>query len=128
MCAQYSFSGEWIRPLEGTLVGALDMGGASAQITFVPGVPILDKSTEATFRLYGFEHRVYTHSHLCFGRDQMLLRLLAQLVQVGWWGVGGCGTGGPSLGGARGTDPAGVAWGAAGRTGRWGGAGGHLCP
>ncbi|XP_019496649.1 PREDICTED: ectonucleoside triphosphate diphosphohydrolase 8 isoform X2 [Hipposideros armiger] len=81
LLVKYSFSGEWIRPLEGTLVGALDMGGASAQITFVPGVPILDKSTEATFRLYGFEHRVYTHSHLCFGRDQMLLRLLAQLVQ-----------------------------------------------
>lgn len=81
LLVKYSFSGEWIRPLEGTLVGALDMGGASAQITFVPGVPVLDKSTEATFRLYGFEHRVYTHSHLCFGRDQMLLRLLAQLVQ-----------------------------------------------
>ncbi|KAF6269209.1 ectonucleoside triphosphate diphosphohydrolase 8 [Rhinolophus ferrumequinum] len=81
LLVKYSFSGEWIRPPEGTLVGALDMGGASTQITFVPGVPILDKSTEATFRLYGFEHQVYTHSYLCFGRDQMLLRLLAGLVQ-----------------------------------------------
>lgn len=81
LLVKYSFSGEWIRPPEGTLVGALDMGGASTQITFVPGVPILNKSNEATFRLYGFEHRVYTHSHLCFGRDQVLLRLLAQLVQ-----------------------------------------------
>uniref|UniRef100_A0A673VJC6 Ectonucleoside triphosphate diphosphohydrolase 8 n=1 Tax=Suricata suricatta TaxID=37032 RepID=A0A673VJC6_SURSU len=78
---KYSFSGEWIQPPEGTLVGALDMGGASTQITFVPGGPILDKSTQATFRLYGFEHSVYTHSYLCFGRDQMLSRLLAQLVQ-----------------------------------------------
>ncbi|XP_032254791.1 ectonucleoside triphosphate diphosphohydrolase 8 isoform X2 [Phoca vitulina] len=78
---KYSFSGEWIRPLEGTLVGALDMGGASTQITFVPGGPILDKSTQATFRLYGSEHRVYTHSYLCFGRDQMLTRLLARLVE-----------------------------------------------
>lgn len=79
-------------------MGALDMGGASTQITFLPGVPILDKSTEATFRLYGFEHRVYTHSYLCFGRDQMLLRLLARLVQVGWRGegVGRVGRGGPS--------------------------------
>lgn len=84
VCAQYSFSGEWIQPLEGTLVGALDMGGASTQITFVPGGPILDKSTQTTVRLYGSEHRVYTHSYLCFGRDQMLSRLLAQLVQVGW--------------------------------------------
>ncbi|XP_032722217.1 ectonucleoside triphosphate diphosphohydrolase 8 [Lontra canadensis] len=78
---KYSFSGEWIRPLEGPLVGALDMGGASTQITFVPGGPILDKSTQATFRLYGSEHSVYTHSYLCFGRDQMLTRLLAQLLQ-----------------------------------------------
>ncbi|XP_006918294.1 ectonucleoside triphosphate diphosphohydrolase 8 isoform X2 [Pteropus alecto] len=78
---KYSFSGEWIQPPEGTLVGALDMGGASTQITFVPGGPILDESTQATLHLYGFEHSVYTHSYLCFGRDQMLNRLLAALVQ-----------------------------------------------
>ncbi|TKC51665.1 hypothetical protein EI555_013234 [Monodon monoceros] len=81
VCGQYSFSGEWIQPLEGTLVGALDMGGASTQITFVPGGPILDTTTQATFRLYGTEHSVYTHSYLCFGHDQMLNRLLAGLVQ-----------------------------------------------
>lgn len=83
VCGQYSFSGEWIRPLEETLVGALDMGGASTQITFVPEGPIRDQSTQATFRLYGFDHSVYTHSYLCFGREQMLNRLLAGLVQVG---------------------------------------------
>uniref|UniRef100_A0A8D1XAJ1 Ectonucleoside triphosphate diphosphohydrolase 8 n=1 Tax=Sus scrofa TaxID=9823 RepID=A0A8D1XAJ1_PIG len=81
VCGQYSFSGEWIRPLEETLVGALDMGGASTQITFVPEGPIRDQSTQATFRLYGFDHSVYTHSYLCFGREQMLNRLLAGLVQ-----------------------------------------------
>ncbi|XP_029058567.1 ectonucleoside triphosphate diphosphohydrolase 8 isoform X6 [Monodon monoceros] len=82
LLVQYSFSGEWIQPLEGTLVGALDMGGASTQITFVPGGPILDTTTQATFRLYGTEHSVYTHSYLCFGHDQMLNRLLAGLVQL----------------------------------------------
>ncbi|XP_049567129.1 NMDA receptor synaptonuclear signaling and neuronal migration factor isoform X5 [Orcinus orca] len=92
VCGQYSFSGEWIQPLEGTLVGALDMGGASTQITFVPGGPILDTTTQATFRLYGTEHSVYTHSYLCFGRDQMLNRLLAGLVQVGCSAGGGRGT------------------------------------
>ncbi|XP_016067301.1 PREDICTED: ectonucleoside triphosphate diphosphohydrolase 8 [Miniopterus natalensis] len=81
LLVKYSFSGEWIRPSEGTLVGALDMGGASTQITFVPGGPILDESTQATFLLYGFKHSVYTHSYLCFGRDQILNRLLAGLVQ-----------------------------------------------
>ncbi|XP_057405444.1 ectonucleoside triphosphate diphosphohydrolase 8 isoform X1 [Balaenoptera acutorostrata] len=81
LLVKYSFSGEWIRPLEGTLVGALDMGDASTQITFVPGGPTLDRTTQATFRLYGTERSVYTHSYLCFGRDQMLNRLLAGLVQ-----------------------------------------------
>nr|KAF6280267.1 ectonucleoside triphosphate diphosphohydrolase 8 [Pipistrellus kuhlii] len=80
LLVKYSFSGEWIRPPEGTLVGALDMGGASTQITFVPEGPIRDQSTQASFRLYGFEHRVYTHSYLCYGRDQALTRLLARLV------------------------------------------------
>ncbi|XP_054356291.1 ectonucleoside triphosphate diphosphohydrolase 8 isoform X2 [Pongo pygmaeus] len=78
---KYSFTGEWIQPPEETLVGALDMGGASTQITFVPGGPILDKSTQADFRLYGSDYSVYTHSYLCFGRDQMLSRLLVGLVQ-----------------------------------------------
>uniref|UniRef100_A0A0D9RW25 Ectonucleoside triphosphate diphosphohydrolase 8 n=1 Tax=Chlorocebus sabaeus TaxID=60711 RepID=A0A0D9RW25_CHLSB len=78
---KYSFTGEWIQPPEEMLVGALDMGGASTQITFVPGGPILDKSTQADFRLYGSNYSVYTHSYLCFGRDQMLSRLLVGLVQ-----------------------------------------------
>ncbi|XP_014637859.1 PREDICTED: ectonucleoside triphosphate diphosphohydrolase 8 isoform X4 [Ceratotherium simum simum] len=82
MLVKYSFSGEWIRPPEGTLVGALDMGGASTQLTFVPGGPILHKNTQATLRLYGYDHSIYTHSYLCFGRDQMLNRLLAGLVQA----------------------------------------------
>ncbi|XP_077005017.1 ectonucleoside triphosphate diphosphohydrolase 8 isoform X2 [Tamandua tetradactyla] len=77
----YAFSGEWTRPQDGSLVGALDMGGASTQIAFVPGGPILNRSTERTFRLYGSEYSVYAHSYLCFGRDQMLNRLLAGLLQ-----------------------------------------------
>ncbi|XP_058158770.1 ectonucleoside triphosphate diphosphohydrolase 8 isoform X1 [Dasypus novemcinctus] len=77
----FSFSGAWVRPADASLVGALDMGGASTQISFVPGGPILDKSTQATLRLYGSDYSVYTHSYLCFGRDQMLNRLLAALAQ-----------------------------------------------
>lgn len=63
-------------------MGALDMGGASTQISFLPRGPILDESTRATLRLYGTDYSIYTHSYLCFGRDQMLNRLLAALVQV----------------------------------------------
>ncbi|XP_006900731.1 PREDICTED: ectonucleoside triphosphate diphosphohydrolase 8 [Elephantulus edwardii] len=78
----YTFSGEWVRPPEATLVGALDMGGASTQIAFVPEGPILNASAQAPLLLYGANYSVYTHSYLCFGRDQMLSRLLAGLVQA----------------------------------------------
>ncbi|XP_052036991.1 ectonucleoside triphosphate diphosphohydrolase 8 isoform X2 [Apodemus sylvaticus] len=80
MLLKYS-SGQWIRPEEEMLVGALDLGGASTQISFVPQDPILDQSTQVTFRLYGANYSVYTHSYLCFGRDQILRRLLANLAQ-----------------------------------------------
>lgn len=80
MLLKYS-SGQWILPEDGTLVGALDLGGASTQISFVPQGPILDQSTQVIFRLYGANYSVYTHSYLCFGRDQILRRLLAELVQ-----------------------------------------------
>uniref|UniRef100_A0A5F9CUE3 Ectonucleoside triphosphate diphosphohydrolase 8 n=1 Tax=Oryctolagus cuniculus TaxID=9986 RepID=A0A5F9CUE3_RABIT len=81
MLVEYSSAGKWIRPPEGTLVGALDLGGASSQISFVPEGPVLDTSTQASFRLYGSTYSIYTHSHLCFGRDQVLLRLLAGMAQ-----------------------------------------------
>ncbi|XP_012884881.1 PREDICTED: ectonucleoside triphosphate diphosphohydrolase 8 isoform X2 [Dipodomys ordii] len=80
---KYSSSGEWIQPAEWAPVGVLDMGGASTQISFVPMAPILDQSTQTTFRLYGRNYSVYTHSYLCYGRDAALGRLLAALVQSG---------------------------------------------
>nr|AAI09519.1 ENTPD1 protein [Bos taurus] len=58
--------------------GALDLGGASTQITFVPQ----NETTESPnnnlyFRLYGKNYSVYTHSFLCYGKDQALLQKLA---------------------------------------------------
>ncbi|KAM9207613.1 ectonucleoside triphosphate diphosphohydrolase 8 isoform 3-T3 [Dugong dugon] len=55
--------------------------GMLLTISFVPGGPILDPSTQASFLLYGSSYNIYTHSYLCFGRDQVLSRLLARLVQ-----------------------------------------------
>ncbi|KAM7316620.1 hypothetical protein ACRRTK_024351 [Alexandromys fortis] len=80
MLLKYS-SGQWILPEDRMLVGALDLGGASTQISFVPQGPILNQSSQVTFRLYGANYSIYTHSYLCFGRDQVLIRLLAELAQ-----------------------------------------------
>lgn len=78
---QYGWVGRWFRPRKGTL-GALDLGGASTQITFETAGPVEDPAGEVHLRLYGQHYRVYTHSHLCYGRDQVLRRLLAHALQV----------------------------------------------
>ncbi|XP_069039317.1 ectonucleoside triphosphate diphosphohydrolase 8 isoform X2 [Lepisosteus oculatus] len=79
---QYSFEGRWKHPKNGKILGALDLGGASTQITFTPKDPILDKSTEARFRLYGYNYGIYTHSYLCYGKEQAMKQLQAQLVKA----------------------------------------------
>lgn len=63
--------------------GALDLGGASTQITFVPN-ELSSESPENLlyFRLYGKDYRVYTHSFLCYGKDQALQQKLARDLQA----------------------------------------------
>ncbi|XP_054440740.1 ectonucleoside triphosphate diphosphohydrolase 2 [Pteronotus mesoamericanus] len=78
---KYGWAGRWYRPRKGTL-GAMDLGGASTQITFETASPAEDPADEVQLRLYGQQYRVYTHSFLCYGRDQVLLRLLASVLQT----------------------------------------------
>ncbi|CAO2598549.1 Ectonucleoside triphosphate diphosphohydrolase 2, partial [Lemmus lemmus] len=78
---QYGWVGRWIRPRKGTL-GAMDLGGASTQITFETTSPPEDPDSEVHLRLYGQHYRVYTHSFLCYGRDQVLQRLLASALKL----------------------------------------------
>ncbi|XP_054030415.1 ectonucleoside triphosphate diphosphohydrolase 2 [Dryobates pubescens] len=73
--------GEWIQPQKKTL-GAMDFGGASTQITFETRDTIEDPRNEVMLKLYGQEYKVYTHSFLCYGRDQVLKRLLSKLFQA----------------------------------------------
>lgn len=59
--------------------GALDLGGASTQITFVPQNKNIESPSNALhFRLYGRDYSVYTHSFLCYGKDQALRQKLAK--------------------------------------------------
>ncbi|XP_036892356.1 ectonucleoside triphosphate diphosphohydrolase 2 [Sturnira hondurensis] len=78
---KYSWAGQWYRPRKGTL-GAMDLGGASTQITFETASPAEDPADQVQLRLYGQQHRVYTHSFLCYGRDQVLRKLLASALQT----------------------------------------------
>ncbi|KAM6047791.1 ectonucleoside triphosphate diphosphohydrolase 8 [Chlamydotis macqueenii] len=78
---KFSFAEKWEHPQDTEVLGALDLGGASTQITFQPGVTIEDKNTSVFFRLYGINYSLYTHSYLCYGQTQALKRLLAALHQ-----------------------------------------------
>ncbi|CAL8282699.1 unnamed protein product [Merluccius merluccius] len=66
-------------------IGALDLGGASTQISFVS--PNFDGSESPNnlmmFRLYGNDYNLYSHSFLCYGKDQALRQTLAHQTQSG---------------------------------------------
>ncbi|XP_077992349.1 ectonucleoside triphosphate diphosphohydrolase 8-like [Glandiceps talaboti] len=63
-------------------VGALDMGGASLQITFIPEDTSTIPAKDTKFlKLYGVEYTVYTHSYLCYGVREAERRFLANLVK-----------------------------------------------
>lgn len=72
MCADVQASGT---------VGALDLGGASTQITFVPGQQVESSDNSIDFRLYGNDYHLYTHSFLCYGKDQVLKLYLEHQIQ-----------------------------------------------
>ncbi|XP_026170883.1 ectonucleoside triphosphate diphosphohydrolase 1 [Mastacembelus armatus] len=65
--------------------GALDLGGASTQISFVSSNydGSESPSNSVNFRLYGNDYNLYTHSFLCYGKDQALRMTLAQQTRSG---------------------------------------------
>ncbi|XP_048876665.1 ectonucleoside triphosphate diphosphohydrolase 2-like [Brienomyrus brachyistius] len=77
---KYGFIGRW-QSANTETIGALDLGGASTQITFVTREAAEDRRNHMTLRLYGQDYNLYTHSFLCYGQGQMLLRLVASLMQ-----------------------------------------------
>ncbi|XP_073323129.1 ectonucleoside triphosphate diphosphohydrolase 2-like [Pagrus major] len=76
---KYGFVGRWLNPGRDT-IGALDLGGASTQITFETSDKVEDKDNVMELKLYGQTYRLYTHSFLCYGQDQFLRKLLALLI------------------------------------------------
>ncbi|XP_061867500.1 ectonucleoside triphosphate diphosphohydrolase 8-like [Colius striatus] len=78
---KFSFAERWEHPQDTEVWGALDLGGASTQITFQPGAAVEDENSSVSLRLYGSEYGLYTHSYLCYGQLQALRMLLAALLQ-----------------------------------------------
>uniref|UniRef100_A0A8C1Z7Z4 Ectonucleoside triphosphate diphosphohydrolase 2b n=1 Tax=Cyprinus carpio TaxID=7962 RepID=A0A8C1Z7Z4_CYPCA len=78
---KYGYVGRWLNSGRKT-VGALDLGGASTQITFETPETVENKLNSMTMRLYGQEYSLYTHSYLCYGKEKALRQILAYLVEL----------------------------------------------
>ncbi|XP_024155717.1 ectonucleoside triphosphate diphosphohydrolase 2 [Oryzias melastigma] len=77
---KYGFVGRWMSPGR-TTVGALDLGGASTQITFATQELVEEKRNSMKMLLYGQTYSLYTHSFLCYGINQVYMRMLAHVVK-----------------------------------------------
>uniref|UniRef100_A0A7N8XLY3 Ectonucleoside triphosphate diphosphohydrolase 2a, tandem duplicate 1 n=1 Tax=Mastacembelus armatus TaxID=205130 RepID=A0A7N8XLY3_9TELE len=78
---KYGFVGHWLNPSRES-IGALDLGGASTQITFETSEKMEDKDNMMELTLYGQKYTLYTQSFLCYGQDQFLRKLMAQLIMT----------------------------------------------
>uniref|UniRef100_A0A3Q1CHT2 Ectonucleoside triphosphate diphosphohydrolase 2a, tandem duplicate 2 n=1 Tax=Amphiprion ocellaris TaxID=80972 RepID=A0A3Q1CHT2_AMPOC len=78
---KFGFVGQWLNPGRET-IGALDLGGASTQITFETSEKVENESNVMELKLYGQIYRLYTQSFLCYGQDQFLRKLLAHLIKT----------------------------------------------
>ncbi|NXN01911.1 ENTP8 diphosphohydrolase, partial [Sylvia borin] len=70
----------WLHPEAANIFGALDLGGASTQITFMPEGSVLSPNEASELTLYGYSYNIYTHSYLCYGQNEMLKRLAKELI------------------------------------------------
>ncbi|XP_029796359.1 ectonucleoside triphosphate diphosphohydrolase 3 [Suricata suricatta] len=72
----------WVHPHGVETAGALDLGGASTQISFAAGEKAgLNGSHVTKVSLYGYVYTLYTHSFQCYGRNEAEKRFLAILLQ-----------------------------------------------
>ncbi|XP_052551869.1 ectonucleoside triphosphate diphosphohydrolase 3 isoform X2 [Tympanuchus pallidicinctus] len=72
----------WVHPYRKETMGALDLGGASTQISFIPEDSQENFNNTMQVKLYGYDYNVYTHSFQCYGREEAEKRLLALLLQA----------------------------------------------
>lgn len=71
----------YIRPEGKPTVGSMDLGGASTQIAFaIEGDYKGDDYLH--IKLYGYSYTVYTHSFLCYGKNEAEKTLLDKVLRV----------------------------------------------
>uniref|UniRef100_A0A8C3LK79 Ectonucleoside triphosphate diphosphohydrolase 8 n=1 Tax=Chrysolophus pictus TaxID=9089 RepID=A0A8C3LK79_CHRPC len=70
----------WVHPVAADSFGALDLGGASTQISFAPKGSFINWNETSRFMLYGYSYNIYTHSYICYGQNEMWKRLAKELI------------------------------------------------
>lgn len=71
---------KYMHPVGAKTVGSMDLGGASTQIAFAVDDGLSGEDFMAV-KLYGYPYNVYTHSFLCYGKNEAEKRVLAKIVQ-----------------------------------------------
>ncbi|KAM9310201.1 ectonucleoside triphosphate diphosphohydrolase 3 [Pholidichthys leucotaenia] len=71
---------KYIHPEGSKTVGSMDLGGASTQIAFAVQDD-LKGPNYLHIKLYGYPYNVYTHSFLCYGKNEAEKRVLDKVVQ-----------------------------------------------
>uniref|UniRef100_A0A3Q1ELR3 Ectonucleoside triphosphate diphosphohydrolase 3 n=1 Tax=Acanthochromis polyacanthus TaxID=80966 RepID=A0A3Q1ELR3_9TELE len=69
-----------VRPEGAKTVGSMDLGGASTQIAF----SVQEAHSGPDYlhvKLYGYPYNVYTHSFLCYGKNEADKRVLDKVIQ-----------------------------------------------
>ncbi|CAG5125354.1 unnamed protein product, partial [Candidula unifasciata] len=62
-------------------IGAMDLGGASTQMTFVPeNGTLVPPAYSRQLQLFGHNYTVYTHSYLCYGVQEISRQIFAYLI------------------------------------------------
>ncbi|XP_013917552.1 PREDICTED: ectonucleoside triphosphate diphosphohydrolase 3 isoform X3 [Thamnophis sirtalis] len=72
----------WVHPRGVETIGALDLGGASTQISFIPEESMQTFNSTLQVQLFGYQYSVYTYSFQCYGRDEAEKKLLASILQA----------------------------------------------
>ncbi|XP_029307883.1 ectonucleoside triphosphate diphosphohydrolase 3 isoform X2 [Cottoperca gobio] len=70
----------YLHPTGEKTAGSMDLGGASTQIAF----EAQDNLTGPDYmyvKLYGYSYNVYTHSYLCYGKNEADKRVLDKIIQ-----------------------------------------------
>ncbi|XP_026225671.1 ectonucleoside triphosphate diphosphohydrolase 3 [Anabas testudineus] len=70
----------YVRPAGAKTVGSMDLGGASTQIAFAVQDDLMGPDY-MHIKLYGYPYNVYTHSFLCYGKNEAEKMVMDKIVQ-----------------------------------------------